>query len=179
MAVLYHGGEPFLNKRFFEMLRRARQPARSTSRWTHNGMVLTDAMIEGVVRDGLDLMVFSTDGDNPKMKNFIRRDSKYETIVKNIKRMLDYKRKIGASKPVIKIGNARFHRSDHRIAVDLLKRRRISWKSSRTTKANSTSWATGSCAGRICRWTTRCTKCTSTATTTRATSPIAIMSTTR
>jgi radical SAM protein with 4Fe4S-binding SPASM domain len=108
VVVLYHGGEPFLNKRFFEMLSRVKAAGVQHVKIDTNGMLLTDGIIEGLVQHGLDLIVFSTDGDNPMMNNFIRRNSKYQTIIRNIKRLLDYKRKVGATKPDIKIANARF-----------------------------------------------------------------------
>jgi radical SAM protein with 4Fe4S-binding SPASM domain len=108
VVVLYHGGEPFLNKRFFEMLRRVKAAGIGHVKIDTNAMLMTDKIIEGVVRDGLDLIVFSTDGDSPAMNDFIRRNSKYETIVRNIKKLLDHKRKVGAKSPAVKIANARF-----------------------------------------------------------------------
>ncbi len=107
VVVLYHGGEPLLNKRFPDMLRQVKELGVPFVKTVTNGMVLTDAVLSGLIDHGLDWIEFSIDGNSPAENDFIRRNCDYETVVRNIKRLIDAKRMRGADKPAILINHTR------------------------------------------------------------------------
>lgn len=74
--VLYHGGEPFLNKNIFyfiEQIRSAHPDA--LIKIVSNGMLFDDELIDAISVSSLDLIEFSLDGLTPSESNHIRRGS--------------------------------------------------------------------------------------------------------
>lgn len=109
VVVLYHGGEPLLNKNFVEMVKQIKMLGVVTwIKTVSNGMLLSEDVIEGIVASGLDQIEFSLDGENPEENNYIRRGSDYAKVVTNIKRLIEYKRNIKTDFPEILIANAQF-----------------------------------------------------------------------
>lgn len=108
VCVLYHGGEPLLNKHFPAMVRAIKALGVPFVKTVSNGMLLTQPIIEAIVESGLDVIEFSLDGLSPEQNNFIRRDCDYETVVANIKALVAYKQLKGAAQPKIAISSAQF-----------------------------------------------------------------------
>jgi len=73
-----------------------------------NGMLLTEATLAGLVTGGLDSIEFSLDGESPEQNNFIRRECDYDTVVRNIKRLMDEKRARGSVTPKVFIASTQF-----------------------------------------------------------------------
>lgn len=112
VVVLYHGGEPLLNKHFGEMVRQIKYLGVPFVKTVSNGMLLTEATLDSIVNSGLDSIEFSLDGNTPEENNFIRRNCDYETVVKNIKRLIDYKRERKSELPKIYISSIQFLKKD-------------------------------------------------------------------
>jgi radical SAM protein with 4Fe4S-binding SPASM domain len=108
VAVLYQGGEPLLNKRFPSMIRRVKALGIPFVKTVSNGMLLTDAIMESLIGSGLDLIEFSLDGENKEENDFIRRGSKFETVIDNVKRFIALKKKHGVKLPRITICSTSF-----------------------------------------------------------------------
>ena len=58
-AVLYHGGEPLMNKRFYEMPRALKAIGIPFVKTVSNGMLFKAGTAERIVESGLDLIEFS------------------------------------------------------------------------------------------------------------------------
>ena len=108
VAVLYHGGEPLLNRRFFQMVRLLKSMGIPFVKTVSNGMLMDDHACEGIIASGLDAIEFSLDGQNRDENNFIRRRSDYATVVSNIKRLLDRRRQAHSSRPIVYIASTQF-----------------------------------------------------------------------
>lgn len=116
VGVLYHGGEPFLNKRLFAMIRRLKTIGLSYLKTVSNGMLLNQQMAEESVHSKLDAIEFSLDGESEEESNFFRRHSDYHAIVKNIHGLLDTMRRLKATTPQVFISSTQFLTdvTDHR-----------------------------------------------------------------
>ena len=108
VVVLYHGGEPLLNKAFPEMIRRVKAIGIPFVKTVSNGMLLTQRAIADLLESGLDSIEFSIDGESPAEHNFVRRRSDCDTIVANIKRLIDTKMALGLNTPRVQITSAHF-----------------------------------------------------------------------
>lgn len=109
VVVLYNGGEPFLNKNFLSMLKKIKSLKKPPFvKVTSNGMLLNDGLIEGIIENQLDNIYFSIDGQNPEENNFIRRNSDYYVIVKNIKKLINAKKQFNSLLPKIMVSNVQF-----------------------------------------------------------------------
>lgn len=80
--VLYHGGEPFLNKYIFDFIEKLRSSHPSSFiKIVSNGMLLNNEIIRGICRSSLDHIEFSLDGLSPDESGQIRRGSDaYKTL---------------------------------------------------------------------------------------------------
>lgn len=103
VVVLYHGGEPFLNRNFFSMVRDLKLLGIRFIKTVTNGMMITPEMIEPLLFCGLDAIEFSLDGNSPDENDLIRRGAKYLQIVAIIKNLLEARRRAKAQIPEILI----------------------------------------------------------------------------
>ncbi|MDB9891210.1 radical SAM protein [Alphaproteobacteria bacterium] len=90
VVVLYHGGEPLLNKKFFSFVEliRAKLPDAKIKTVT-NGVALTKANSEKVLKSSLDEIEVSLDGDSPYQNNLIRVGSDAAKIINNVHYLLE------------------------------------------------------------------------------------------
>ena len=74
VIVLYHGGEPFLNKNFFYMLNEIKKINKDIFvKTVSNGTVLNEKIIKKIVESDLDLIEFSLDGQSAEDSEKIRK----------------------------------------------------------------------------------------------------------
>lgn len=85
VAVLYHGGEPFLNKNFLTMARRVKDLGIPFVKTVSNGMVIRKEMYGAVIDSGLDAIEISIDGDSAAASDAIRRRSNATRILATIR----------------------------------------------------------------------------------------------
>ena len=90
-VVLYHGGEPFLNKNFLQMVRRVKATGVRNVKTVTNGMLLKNFNIGDVLTCGLNEIEFSLDGASPDENDTIRRRSKHQKILEGVKVLLNAK----------------------------------------------------------------------------------------
>lgn len=112
-VVLYHGGEPLLNKRFPEMVRQVKRLGVPHVKAVSNGMLLLSQKYDEIIDCGIDALEFSLDGRSPDENNFIRRRSDYATVVKNVKGFLDRLLEREAKSPRIYLSNTQFLHSSN------------------------------------------------------------------
>lgn len=111
VVVLYHGGEPLLNRLFFDFVRKIKKvDAALFVKTVSNGMVLTRHVSEDLINCGIDAIEFSLDGESPIESQLIRGKSNTKTIVANIKVMMKLIKRFRVDKPVIYIGTTQFLR---------------------------------------------------------------------
>jgi len=109
VLVLYHGGEPLLNKRFFEMVSKLREECPSVHvKTVSNGMILTEKITEALIRCGIDAIEFSLDGTSDEESKRIRVKSEPGIVINNIKRLIAKKRSLDVKKPDITISTTQF-----------------------------------------------------------------------
>lgn len=105
VIVLYHGGEPLLNKRFFEMAKKLK-PLTERLRTTTNGSILDNDIIEEFLDMEFDEIDISIDGTSPEENNLIRIGSDYEKISKRVIQLIKMRNERKLSVPKITIANA-------------------------------------------------------------------------
>lgn len=70
-SVAFSGGEPFLRKDIFDLIREAKRVGLTTS-LNSNGLLINEKMAEKIVASGLDMIYFSLDGATPETNDYIR-----------------------------------------------------------------------------------------------------------
>ena len=111
VIVLYHGGEPLLNKHFYSMVARIKEINPDFFLKTvSNGMALTLKHAKHVIDSGIDVIEFSLDGDSAQESQHIRVQSNTDKIVSNIKALIDLKAQLKMSKPDIYVSTTQFLR---------------------------------------------------------------------
>lgn len=108
VIVLYHGGEPLLNKQFSIMTQSIKDLGIPYVKTVSNGMLLSDKLIEEICKSGLDLIEFSLDGISFEQNDFIRKGCKGKIVVEKIKRLIDYKKTNALLKPEIIVSTTQF-----------------------------------------------------------------------
>lgn len=103
--VLYHGGEPLLNKYFYSMVKRLR-PLADKIKTNTNGSLFNDKNITAILDCGIDLVVLSLDGLSAEENDQIRVGCDFYKVIESLKKLLQLKLKLGLSKPEICIHNA-------------------------------------------------------------------------
>ena len=93
VIVLYHGGEPLLNKNFFSMLSSIRKISNNFSiKTVSNGMALNQGNILKIIKSELNEIEISLDGETANESEEVRIKSKTEKIVLNIQKLLQEKK---------------------------------------------------------------------------------------
>ena len=114
VIVLYHGGEPFLNKNFFYMLNEIKKINKNIFvKTVSNGTVLNEKIIKKIVESDLDLIEFSLDGQSAEDSEKIRKKSNTEKILKNIKELLNQKKSLGKKALKINICSTQFFQKEN------------------------------------------------------------------
>lgn len=116
VIVLYHGGEPLLNKNFANMVRTLKQiNPLFFIKTVSNGMALTASRSQELLDCGLDSIEFSLDGSSAEESQYIRRKSDTQKIITNIKQLIKLKCEQNKSFPEIYIATTQFY-SDAKIS---------------------------------------------------------------
>ena len=113
VVVLYHGGEPFVNKNMLEMVRQLKLAGVKFIKTVTNGMLLTEKMLFKIIESGLDRIEFSLDGTSSKENDEIRRGSNYKKVSSTIKKLIAAKKFLNVDKPFICISNCQIPDEDN------------------------------------------------------------------
>jgi radical SAM protein with 4Fe4S-binding SPASM domain len=97
VAVLYHGGEPFLNKRFLNMAGKVKALGIPLVKTVSNGMLVRESDFEAIVRSGLDSIEFSIDADSPEANDAVRRRAKFTHVRDTIIGLVETNRRLGGN----------------------------------------------------------------------------------
>jgi MoaA/NifB/PqqE/SkfB family radical SAM enzyme len=105
VVVLYHGGEPLLNKDLELFIAALKNIGVSKTVITTNASMLNETRARGLILAGLDEMKVSFDGMSPEENNTIRDKGDFERDSNNVLSLLRLKKKLGLSNPRVKISN--------------------------------------------------------------------------
>jgi len=107
--VLYHGGEPLLNKAFSKMVFELKNKfPKAKIKTVSNGMLLNENISKEIIESGLDEIEFSIDGESPEENNKIRRNANFEKVSCNVKGFLKIKSDLGLVFPKVYISTTQF-----------------------------------------------------------------------
>ena len=72
VVVLYHGGEPFINKNIFNMIRQLKSCGIGFIKTVTNSTLLDQSMLLEIIQSRLDSIEFSLDGTSPEENDEMR-----------------------------------------------------------------------------------------------------------
>lgn len=96
---LHNFGEPLLDGRLAGRIKLAKEAGISRVKIFTNGSLLTEEKSEELIQSGLDEIKISIDGGTKEIYESIRRNLDYDVVCRNIRYLLDLKRRLGTSKP--------------------------------------------------------------------------------
>ncbi|MBT4836738.1 MAG: radical SAM protein [Methylococcales bacterium] len=105
VAVLYHGGEPLLNKRLEYYIQTLMRLGVTKTNMNTNLSLMTNDRAKSIIKSGLSSITFSFDGISAKEHNTIRVNSDFYNEVKKLKTFLKIKQELKSATPTIAIGN--------------------------------------------------------------------------
>ena len=109
VIVLYHGGEPLLNKNFYDYVKILKEIKNDfLIKTVTNGMVLNKKNSEKILYSGIDSIEVSLDGDSEIDSQNIRKKSKTNLIVDNLKYLIKLKNDLKKKTPKIYVSSAQF-----------------------------------------------------------------------
>ncbi len=112
--TLYFQGEPFLNNRLFDMIKRAVGRNIYTATST-NGHFLTTENVRGIIESGLDRLIISIDGTTQEVYEKYRVGGDLKTVISGIEKVVKWKKKLHSSKPFVIISFLALRTNEHQI----------------------------------------------------------------
>jgi radical SAM protein with 4Fe4S-binding SPASM domain len=98
--IFYFQGEPYINPKFLDMVAYAHARRIYTITST-NGHFLSDENARKTVESGLDRLIISLDGATQETYEQYRIGGSLEAVLEGARRVVDWKRKLGAKHPYI------------------------------------------------------------------------------
>jgi radical SAM protein with 4Fe4S-binding SPASM domain len=98
--VFYFQGEPFLNPKFFEMIRHASSRKIYTATST-NAHFLSDETAKETVESGLDRLIISIDGTTQNVYSEYRIGGSLEKVLEGARNIVSWKKKLNSSRPYL------------------------------------------------------------------------------
>ncbi len=99
--IFYFQGEPYLNKKLFEMIKLANAENVYTYCST-NGHFLDDTNAEMTIKSGLDELIISLDGTTQKVYEAYRQNGSLKKVLEGSKKLVNWKKKLNSDKPFTK-----------------------------------------------------------------------------
>src|SRR5688572_20866923 len=112
-VALYNYGEPLLNKRFAEIVRRSRQYLLHTLTSTNLSMPLDSA--EAIVESGLDYMVLSIDRATQPVYERYRRGGNLRLVLENLRKLVAAKKALRSATPCLTWQFLTFEHNHHEL----------------------------------------------------------------
>ncbi len=98
--LLYHQGEPYLNKHFLEFVRLAKEKNIYCTT-SSNGHYFTDEFIRETIASGLDSMIVSLDGVTQDVYEKYRVKGNVHKVVDGMRRFMEIKKEMNSKTPLI------------------------------------------------------------------------------
>lgn len=107
VVVLYHGGEPLINKHLEQYIATFKALGVSKTVITTNASLLTAKRAEGLVAAGLDEIKISFDGASAAENDLIRIGGDFRRDASNVKTLLRIRELLEKTTPSVRISNVR------------------------------------------------------------------------
>lgn len=107
VVVLYHGGEPLLNRDLGHYVCTLKELGVRKTVITTNASLLNEKRSLELILAGLDEMKVSFDGESADENNMIRRNGDFYRNASNVKTLLKLRKRLGRSNPNVIISNVR------------------------------------------------------------------------
>jgi radical SAM protein with 4Fe4S-binding SPASM domain len=120
VVVLYHGGEPLLNKNISAYIRTLKEIGVTKIHIVTNGSLLTKQLSEQLIMAGLDEIHISFDGESAHENNIIRMKGDFYKDASNVKEFYKVYKKIGPKKIRILISNVQIVDNVDSLSNDLV-----------------------------------------------------------
>ncbi len=117
--TIYFQGEPFLNNRLFDMIKRAVEKNIYTATST-NGHFLSTENVRGIIESGLDRLIISVDGTTQEVYEKYRVGGDLKTVISGIEKVVTWKKKLRSQKPFLIISFLVLSTNEHQI-IDIKK----------------------------------------------------------
>lgn len=107
VVVLYHGGEPLLNKDIAYYVKELKNMGVKKTVITTNGSLLSAERSEELIMAGLDEIKISYDGESADENNTIRKNGDFFRDANNVRTLLNLRRRLNRGNPKVTIVNVR------------------------------------------------------------------------
>ncbi len=112
--LLYHQGEPYINKHFLQFVKLAKSKNIYTTTST-NAHYFTDEIINATIDSGLDSMIVSLDGVTQDVYEQYRVKGKIDKVIEGMARFMEIKRQRGATTPLIALQFLVMKHNEHQL----------------------------------------------------------------
>lgn len=112
--LLYHQGEPYINKQFLEFVRLAKSKNIYTTTST-NAHYFNDEIIHATIDSGLDSMIVSLDGLTQDVYEHYRVKGNVDKVINGMTRFMEIKRQRKAKTPLIALQFLVMKHNEHQI----------------------------------------------------------------
>lgn len=112
-VCLYNWGEPLLNKDVYRIIEHVNQNNVGTNLSTNFSLVLSDDQLEALVRSGLEHLIVSLDGTTQDVYEVYRKGGDIERVKDNVRRLIEIRRRIGVSHPLVEWQFIVFKHNEH------------------------------------------------------------------
>lgn len=96
--IFYFQGEPYINPKFLDMVKHARERGIYTITST-NGHFLNEENARRTIESGLDRLIISVDGTTQDTYESYRREGKLETVLQGARNVVKWKKKLNSRTP--------------------------------------------------------------------------------
>ncbi|HAJ56534.1 MAG TPA: hypothetical protein DCL35_02060 [Candidatus Omnitrophica bacterium] len=115
MMFLWDWGEPFLNPSIYEMISYAKEKGIKTAS-SSNGHLFSDVVnADKVILSGLDTLIVAVDGISQNTYERYRKKGDLEVVLKGIRTLVERKRALGSSTPLINFRFIVMRHNEHEV----------------------------------------------------------------
>lgn len=109
-------GEPLLwRKHLAETIKYAKKRGIVEIIINTNGLLMDEEFSRDIITSGLDMIVFSVDGNSEETYSEVRRGGNYNKLVRNIERFLELRNSMGLSKPLVRVQMVKMDTNLHEV----------------------------------------------------------------
>jgi len=112
--LLYHQGEPYINKNFLKFVEMAKAKKIYTTTST-NAHYFDDETIHATIDSGLDSMIVSLDGVTQDVYEHYRVKGKVDKVIESARRFMEIKKQRGSKTPIIALQFLVMQHNEHQL----------------------------------------------------------------
>ncbi|MBN1493242.1 MAG: radical SAM protein [Candidatus Omnitrophica bacterium] len=117
-SVKFSGrGEATLHPQFDELIKYTKSLGILDVMFNTNGLLLSEERVKLIVNAGIDLVIISIDGATKETYQQIRIGGDYDAVVRNVERLIEYRKEKRSSKPLIRLQFVKMDENIHEFAA--------------------------------------------------------------